>query len=76
MPLKDLRQQENSGILLQSSSPSPVEYENLLPRPHILNGHIQEAYYSQITNFSRVFAILLLTQLLLLYLYVPHPPYR
>lgn len=73
MQVKGLRAQDASGILLQSSLPSPVEYSNVLPRPYILNGHVQETYSNQISTFSLVFAILLLAQLLLLYLYVSIP---
>lgn len=70
MPLEGLRAQDASGILLQSSLSSPLEYSKVLPRPYILNGRAQEIYSNQISTFSLVFAILLLAQLILLYLYV------
>jgi hypothetical protein len=44
--------------------------KEVLSKPHALNGLTHHVYSSQIFTFNRVFAMIMLAQLLLLYLYV------
>lgn len=55
---------------------APKNHEKLKLKEGTLNGYVHNAYCKQIFGFNRVFTTTLIVQLLLLYLYVPLPPYR
>jgi hypothetical protein len=76
MPREQSFPDDQRGILIESSPPSPMYYSSIVTQPHVLNGRVHDGYSRLIMTFSIILAIVLLAQLLLLYLYVQVQPYR
>lgn len=61
---------ERKEFLTHPGPAESTQRSNIYPRPHVLNGRLHDVYSEQMVTFNAIFAIIMLAQLLLLYLYV------